>query len=170
MSNQSVLRTVAACGTSQPNNNQNRISHWSNFSLFRLHGITGQKALRAIVQLFPDAPAEDRGGHQSQEAAGCNAKDVNHLELLRRARLWNHKASVNDALWEAAVRHFGNLSATSCFLMEVDKGCPQPPVFDDSAFGEYSGTLVQNEDGPENRRQSTPLSSDFQESMVEFVL
>ena len=32
----SVGRRASACGTSQPNNNQNRIFHWSNFSLFRL--------------------------------------------------------------------------------------------------------------------------------------
>ena len=38
--------------------------------------------------------AEDHGVQHSQEAAGRNAKDVNHLELSRRARLWNHKASM----------------------------------------------------------------------------
>ena len=32
----SVGRRASACGTSQPNNNQNRIFHWINFSLFRL--------------------------------------------------------------------------------------------------------------------------------------
>ena len=31
--------------------------------------------------------------------------------------------------------------------MEIDKGCPQPPVFDDPIFGKYLGTLVQNHEG-----------------------
>ena len=31
----------------------------------------------------------------------------------------DHKMSVNDALWEAAVRHSGNVSVSSCFLTEV---------------------------------------------------
>ena len=58
--------------------------------------------------------------------------------------------------------------------MEVDEGCPQPPMFDDSIFGEYLGTLVQKRRRlgtfPDDRCQSTPLSSDLQESMVEFVM
>ena len=28
------------------------------------------------------------------------------------------------------------------FLMEIDKGCLQPSVFDDSIFGKYIGSLV----------------------------
>ena len=31
--------------------------------------------------------------------------------------------------------------------MEIDKGCLQPSVFDDSIFGEYIGSLVKNPEG-----------------------
>ena len=37
-----------------------------------------------------------------------------------------------------------NVSVSSCFLMEIDEGRPQPSVFDDSVFGEYIGSLVQH--------------------------
>ena len=97
----SQVRRRVSCGTFQPRHNQSRSSCWSNFNLIRPR-IKVQKALRAIVQMFPDQQQKIT----SQEAAGHDAKDVNHLELLRRARLWNHKASFNDAMWEAAVRHF----------------------------------------------------------------
>ena len=58
--------------------------------------------------------------------------------------------------------------------MEIDNGCPQPPVFDDSVFGEYIWCTCPKRRRrlgtcPEYRCQSTPLSSDFQESMVESV-
>ena len=33
------------------------------------------------------------------------------------------------------------------FLMEIDKGCLQPPVVDDSIIGEYIGSLVKHEAG-----------------------
>ena len=35
----------------------------------------------------------------------------------------------------------------SCFLMEIDKGCLQPSVYDDSIFGEYISSLVKNAAG-----------------------
>ena len=54
------------------------------------------KALRAIVQMFPDQP---------QKITVSNTV-VNRLELSWRARLWNHKASVNDALWESCCPTF----------------------------------------------------------------
>ena len=54
--------------------------------------------------------------------------------MLHIARLWNHNAAANAAPWEAAVRHFWSVIVSSCFVMEIDKGCPQPSVFDDSVF------------------------------------
>ena len=39
------------------------------------------------------------------------------------------------------------VSVSSCFLMEIDKGCLQPSVFDDSIIGEYIGSLVKNAAG-----------------------
>ena len=50
----------------------------------------------------------------------------------------NHKAPVNDAMWEAAVRNFGIIGVGSRFLMEIELS-----VFDDSIFGEYFGIIVQ---------------------------
>ena len=53
----------------------------------------------------------------------------------------------NADTWEAAIRHFNKVRVSSCFLMEIDKGCLQPSVFDDSIFGEYVGSLVKNAAG-----------------------
>ena len=93
-------------------------------------------------------PTEDgHGSSSSQETAGYFGNDVSQSEVMQRACLWNHKAPVNDAMWESAVQNFGSISAGCCFLMEIDKGCVQPLVFDDSIFGECLGIIVQNKDG-----------------------
>ena len=78
-------------------------------------------------------------------------------KVLRRACLWNHKAPVNDAMWEAAAQNVRNIGVRSCFCMEIDKGCPQPPVLDDSIFGQYIGTIVQNKDGDEEPALKTDV-------------
>ena len=54
------------------------------------------------------------------------------------------KTDVNADTLEAAIRHFNKVGTSSCFLMEIDKGCLQPSYFDDSIFGEYIGFLVEN--------------------------
>ena len=59
--------------------------------------------------------------------------------------------------------------------MEMDKGCPELPVCDDSIFGEHLGTTVQNKDGDrepalKNRRESTSLPRCLQEYLMEFVM
>ena len=54
------------------------------------------------------------------------------------------KTDANAGTWEAAIRHFNKVGVSSRFLMEIDKGCLQPSVFDDSIFGEYIGSLVKN--------------------------
>ena len=61
--------------------------------------------------------------------------------------MWTDKNDANANTWEAAIRHFNKVSVSSCFLMEIDKGCLQPSVFDDSIFGEYICTLVNNAAG-----------------------
>ena len=61
--------------------------------------------------------------------------------------MWTEKTDDNADSWEAAIRHFNKVSVSSCFLMQIDKGCLQPSVFDDSIFGEYIGSLVQNAAG-----------------------
>ena len=78
---------------------------------------------------------EGHGRSINQETAGYLNTKVNRSKELQRACLWNRKATVNDDMREAAVKKFGSVSVGSCFLMEIDKGCPQPPVYDDSMFG-----------------------------------
>ena len=61
------------------------------------------------------------------------------------------------------------------FLMEIDKGCLQPSIFDDSIFGEYIGSLVKKRSRQlgtccENQCQSKSLSGVLEKSMVEFVM
>ena len=61
--------------------------------------------------------------------------------------MWTDKTDVNADTWEAAIRHFNKVSVSSSFLTEIDRGCLQPSVFDDSIFGEYIGSLVKNAAG-----------------------
>ena len=61
--------------------------------------------------------------------------------------MWTDKTDANADAWEAAIRHFSKVGVPSCFLMEIDKGCLQPSVFDDSIFGEYVGSLAKNPEG-----------------------
>ena len=100
MSNQSV-RSVE--------HNQDRISCWNNLSPFRFLEPRSESC-QSNNRDVPRSTAQDHGGQHSQQTAGHGAKELNHVELSRKARLLNHKAFVNDALWEAAVRHFGNVS------------------------------------------------------------
>ena len=61
--------------------------------------------------------------------------------------MWTDKTDANADTEEAAIRHFNKVSVSCCFLMEIDKGCLQPSVFDESIFGEYIGTLAKNAAG-----------------------
>ena len=59
--------------------------------------------------------------------------------------------------------------------MEIDKGCLQPSIFDDSIFGEYIGSLVKNavgnwEPAVKTNVSQKSLSSVPEKSMVEFVM
>ena len=49
--------------------------------------------------------------------------------------------------------------------MEMDKGCPELTVCNDSLFGEHLGTTVQNKDG-----DWEPALKNRRESLVEFVM
>ena len=84
--------------------------------------------------MFPDK--------QQIKVSGLNSTGV-----LQSVRVWADKTDDNADTWEAAIRRFNKLSVSSCFLMEIDKGCLQPSVFDDSIFGEYIGSLVKNAAG-----------------------
>ena len=91
--------------------------------------------------------AEGQGEQGSSDLARHNAEDVNNTGVLQSVRVWNDETGANADTWEAAARHFNKVSVSSCFLMEIDKGCPQPSVFDDSIFGEYIGSLLKNAAG-----------------------
>ena len=86
-------------------------------------------------------------GQDVQGSSGLarhDAEDLNNTGVLQSVRVGTDKTDGNADAWEAAIRHFNNIGTSSCFLMEIDKGCLQPSIFDDSIFGEYIGSLVEN--------------------------
>ena len=107
-------------------------------------GITGQEARRAIVRMFPDKTAEDQGEQGSSDSARHDAEDLNNTGVMQSVRVWTDKTDLNADTWEAAIRHFSKVGVSICFLMEIDNGCLQPTVFDESIFGENIGSLVKN--------------------------
>ena len=65
------------------------------------------------------------------------------------------------------------VSVSSCFQMEIDKGCLQPSVCDDSIFVEYIGSLVKNAAGVWEPAVKTYVSQNrclAKKSMVGFVM
>ena len=119
--------------------------------------------------------AEDQGEQGSSDLARHNAEDLNNTGVLQSVPVWTDKTDGNAETWEAAIRHFNKVGTSSRFLMEIDKECLQPSVFDDSIFGEYCGSLVKNavgswEPAVKNQCQSKPLSGVPEKSMVEFVM
>ena len=97
-------------------------------------------------------------------------------EVLQSVRVWTDKTDDNADTWEAAIRHFNKVRVSSCFLMEIDKGCPATIDFRRlKILGEYIGSLVKNAVGNwetccENQCQSKPLSGVRKTSMVGFVM
>ena len=119
--------------------------------------------------------ADDQGEQGSSGLARHDAEDLNKTGVLQSVRVWTDKTDGNADDWVAAIRHFNKVGTSSCFLMEIDKGCLQPSIFDDSIFGEYIGSLVKKRDRQlgiccENHCQSKPLSGVPEKSMVEFVM
>ena len=110
-------------------------------------GITGQEARRAIVRMFPDQQQKIKVSKAVSDLARHNAEDLNNTGVLQSVRVWTDKTDDNADIWEAAIQHFNKVSVSSCFVMEIDKGCLQPSVFDDSIFGEYTGSLLKNAAG-----------------------
>ena len=88
--------------------------------------------------------AEGQGEQGSSDLARHDAEDLNNTGVLQSVRVWTDKTDGNADAWEAAIRHLSKIGTSSCFLMEIDKGCLQPSIFDDSIFGEYIGSLVKN--------------------------
>ena len=89
---------------------------------------------------------DDQGEQGSSDLARRNAEDLNKTGVLHSVRVWTGKTDVNADTWEAAIRHFNKVSVSSCFLMELDEGCLQPSVFDDSIFSTLA-VLSKNEAG-----------------------
>ena len=87
---------------------------------------------------------EGQGEQGSSGFARHDAEDLNNTGVLQSVRVWTDKTDGNADAWEAAIRHFNKVGTSSCFPLEIDKGCLQPSIFDDSIFGEYIGSLVQN--------------------------
>ena len=88
--------------------------------------------------------AESQGEQSSSDLARHDAEDLNNTGVLQSVRVWTDKTDGNADTWEAAIQHFNKVGTSSGFLMEIDKGCLQPSIFDDSIFGEYIGSLVKN--------------------------
>ena len=87
---------------------------------------------------------ECQGEQGSSDFARHDAEDLNITGVLQSVRVWTDKTDGNADAWETAIRHFNKIGTSSCFLMEIDRGCLQPLVFDDSIFGEYVGSFVKN--------------------------
>ena len=87
-----------------------------------------EESAHSNSSVVPRPTEKGHGRSTNQKTAGYFGTKVSHSDVLRSACLWNHKAPINDTMWEAAVQNFGSVSV------------PQPPVSDDSIFGE---TLVQ---------------------------
>ena len=96
--------------------------------------ITGQEARRAIVRLFPDKQQKVKVSKAVRTFARHDAEDLNNTRVLQSVRVWTDKTDGNADTWEAAIRHFNKVGTSSCFLMEIDKGCLQPSIIDDSIF------------------------------------
>ena len=120
-------------------------------------GITGQDARRAIFRMFPDQQQKVKVIKAVRTLQDTNEEDLNNTGVLQSVREWTDKTDDNANIWEAATRHFNKVSVSSCFLLEIDRGCLQPSVFDDSIFGE-------------NQCQSKSLSGVRKKSMVGFVM
>ena len=77
---------------------------------------------------------EGQGEQSSSGLARHDSEDLNNTGVLQSVRVWTDKTDGNADAWEAAIRHFTKIGTSSCCLMEIDKGCLQPSIFDDSIF------------------------------------
>ena len=98
----------------------------------------------AIVRMFPDKQQKMKVSKAVRTLQDTMQKILNNTGVLQSVRVYTDKTDANADTWEAAIRHFGKVGVSSCFLMEIDKGCLQRSVFDDSVFGKYIGSLVKN--------------------------
>ena len=119
--------------------------------------------------------AEGQGEQGSSDLARHNAEDLNNTGVLQSVRVWTDKTDDNADIWEAAIRHFNKVGTSSCFLMEIDKGCLQPSVFrrlnlwrkrwqSCEKYSRRLGTCC------ENQCQSKSLLGVRKKSMVGFVM
>ena len=101
-----------------------------------LSGFTGQEARRGDCLNVSRRTAEDQGEQGSSGLATHDAEDLNNSGVLQSVRVWTDKIDGSADTWEAAIRDFNKVGVSSCFLMEIHKGCLQPSIFDDSIFVE----------------------------------
>ena len=124
----------------------------------------------------PRQTAEDQGEQGSSGLARHDAEDLNNTLVLQNVRVWTDKTDGNADAWEAAIRHFNKIGTSSCFLIEMDKGCLQPSIFDDSIFLVSTLAVLLKKRSRqlgtccENQCQSKSLSGVLEKSMVEFVM
>ena len=102
MSNQPAPRQLQHVGSSSRPTNKKTTSCWSNSSLFRLLESRDRKRSGQSFSCTPIKQKKVMVAHQIQKLQGNPGAKVRQSEVLRRACLWNHKAAVNDAMWEAA--------------------------------------------------------------------
>ena len=105
-------------------------------------GTTGKAALATIVE-----KVQDQSQAPKVERAVKAAPGVNNTGALQSARVWSNRSEVDARQWDAACSYFGSVKPSEHFLLEMDRGCLQPALFDDAMFGEYVGTIVQSTTG-----------------------
>ena len=59
--------------------------------------------------------AEDQCEQGGSGLARHDAEDLNSTGVLQSVRVWTDKTDVNADTWEAAIRHFSKVGASSCF-------------------------------------------------------
>ena len=84
-------------------------SCWSNSSLFRLLESKGRKRSEQFFSCIPTNRRRTWSLNKSRKLQGTLTQKVSQSKVLQRACLWKHKAPVNDAVWEAAVKNFGSV-------------------------------------------------------------
>ena len=82
-----------------------------------------------------------QGEQGSSDLARQQCRRSNNTGVMQSVRVWTDKTDDNGDTWEAAIRHFNKVSVSSCFLMEINKGCLQPSIFGDFIVGEYIAVL-----------------------------
>ena len=117
----------AECSSRHHRSNNGTVSHLSS------SGITGQEARWAIVRMFPDQQWSVKVSKAVRGLARHDRRSEQHGSAVERP-CGPTKPIGNADNGEPAIRHVNKVGVSSCFLMEIDEGCLQPSIFDDSFF------------------------------------